>query len=143
MSKLKTIIFFTASSAFFGISCATDSVSFSHPNPANKISLDYAANCGEFTWEISFTQTIEGVRGSLEVRHAENSLKILKLNNDILEKFSRLELPAVTCTSREGNDGLFSTTDLLLLGVNSSGEDTDYMIQISVDEALQYDLLVN
>ena len=141
MIKLKTILFSVLSLAIFSQACANDTVSSTHPSPASSTSINFTANCGEFEWEVSFKNIGQDVSGHIIVSHDGKSLSTINANNDIFKRFSRLELPAVLCTSREDNGGLFATTDLLLLGVNKSGDNVDYFMQISVDESLQLEVI--
>jgi len=141
MTKLRTILLSGISLALFSQACATDAVSFSHPSPASSTSIKYEATCGQFEWKVSFKNIGEEVSGDISVSFDGNTLNTINSNNDVLKLFSRLELPAVTCTARQDNDGLFATTNLLLLGVDKSGDNTDYLTQISVDESLQYEVI--
>jgi len=141
MTNLKTILISSFALVLSSQACANDTISFSHPSPASSTTVNFTAVCGEFEWEVTFSNSNRSVSGTISVRH--DGVLLDKINNDniVLKNYSRLELPSVTCTARENNDGLFATTDLLLLGVDKSGDNTDFLTQISVDEAMQFEIV--
>ena len=113
-------------------SVASDPIVLRHGGPARVVTASETSDCGAVAFDLHYTATRQGVRGSLVARHGDKLVESTSIQSGLFANLSYVDSTVVVCDPDD-------RAHILISGVDRETGETDRLWQINFSPETGFD----